>query len=507
MDPPLHPGTRAPLTPQDLLPLFPMELIEQEFSPEPLIDIPGEVMDIYRLWRATPLYRARRLEKLLDTPAHIYYKYEGTSPAGSHKPNTAVPQAYYNKRAGIKRLATETGAGQWGSALSLACQLFGLECTVYMVRVSYDQKPYRRMMMHTWGAEVFPSPSEHTHAGRGVLAATPDSPGSLGIAISEAVEDEVVLDLVYEARDIDQRLGSVDKIDAWFEAKTKGLNDWQKDELKKQWGTMQYVLSSASRMSRVVSDIVFDFSVKPRLSSERGNAMLVASSIYEACKYFELFQKTVFKGRCAVVTSYNPQAQDVTLEETGANTETEKQFLYNTYMALLKDVDAKPGKTKTETYEDEVKELFKKLAECDEDDVSLYPGFQEFFNSLSTTLSTQEVRLLVRSEIRGKVQDARGAAFPDGDFEEDVPLQKALRVVLEKLKSSWTEVPEYAATFEPDTKPDSQASRLLAAGMSDTARSSLRHALALISEAKSGGQLSAERLDALEKALQAVLDK
>jgi len=189
MDPPLHPGTRAPLTPQDLLPLFPMELIEQEFSPHPLIDIPGEVMDIYRLWRATPLYRARRLEKLLDTPAHIYYKYEGTSPAGSHKPNTAVPQAYYNKRAGMKRLATETGAGQWGSALSLACRLFGLECTVYMVRCSYDQKPYRRMMMHTWGAEVFPSPSDHTHAGRGVLAATPDSPGSLGIAISEAVED------------------------------------------------------------------------------------------------------------------------------------------------------------------------------------------------------------------------------------------------------------------------------------------------------------------------------
>jgi tryptophan synthase beta chain len=166
-----------------------MELIQQEFSPLPEIDIPGEVMDIYRLWRATPLYRARRLEKALDTPAHIYYKYEGTSPAGSHKPNTAVPQAYYNKRAGMKRLATETGAGQWGSALSLACQFFGLECTVYMVRCSYDQKPYRRMMMHTWGAEVFPSPSEHTNAGRGVLAATPDSPGSLGIAISEAVED------------------------------------------------------------------------------------------------------------------------------------------------------------------------------------------------------------------------------------------------------------------------------------------------------------------------------
>jgi tryptophan synthase beta chain len=187
--PPLNPQTRAPLTPQDLAPIFPMELIQQEFSPQPEIDIPGEIMDIYRLWRATPLYRARRLEKALDTPAHIYYKYEGTSPAGSHKPNTAVAQAYYNKRAGIKRLATETGAGQWGSALALACQLFGLECTVYMVRVSYDQKPYRRMMMHVWGAEVFPSPSDHTNSGRAVLAATPDTAGSLGIAISEAVED------------------------------------------------------------------------------------------------------------------------------------------------------------------------------------------------------------------------------------------------------------------------------------------------------------------------------
>jgi len=187
--PPLHPGTRAPLAPQDLAPIFPMDLIEQEFSPQREIDIPGEVMDIYRLWRATPLYRARRLEKALDTPAHIYYKYEGTSPAGSHKPNTAIAQAYYNKRAGIRRLATETGAGQWGSALALACQLFGMECTVYMVRVSYDQKPYRRMMMNVWGAEVFPSPSDHTNAGRAVLAAHPDSNGSLGIAISEAVED------------------------------------------------------------------------------------------------------------------------------------------------------------------------------------------------------------------------------------------------------------------------------------------------------------------------------
>ena len=176
---------------------------------------------------------------------------------------------------------------------------------------------------------------------------------------NEAVEDEVVLDLVYEARDIEQNLGSQDKIDAWFEAKTKGLNDWQKAALREQWGTMQKVLSSKSRMDRLVADIVFDFSVRPRLSSQRGNAILVASSIFEACKYFELFQKTVFKGRCAVVTSYNPQAQDVTLEETGANTETDKQFLFNTYTALLKDVAPKPGKSKTESYEDDAKELFK----------------------------------------------------------------------------------------------------------------------------------------------------
>ena len=203
LSPPLNPQTRQPIGPQDLAAIFPMELIEQEFSPKPLIDIPGEVMDVYRMWRATPLFRARRLEKALDTPAHIYYKYEGTSPAGSHKPNTAVAQAYYNKRAGIKRLATETGAGQWGSALALACRLFEMECTVYMVRVSYDQKPYRRMMMHTWGAEVFASPSDHTNSGRAVLAATPDSPGSLGIAISEAVEDAATHD------DTNYSLGSV----------------------------------------------------------------------------------------------------------------------------------------------------------------------------------------------------------------------------------------------------------------------------------------------------------
>ncbi|WP_407713520.1 type I restriction endonuclease subunit R [Comamonas testosteroni] len=177
---------------------------------------------------------------------------------------------------------------------------------------------------------------------------------------SEAVEDGVVLDLVYEARDIDQKLGSQGKIDQWFDAKTKALNDWQKEELKKQWGTMQNVLSSKARMDRVVADIIFDFSVKPRLSSERGNAILVASSIYEACKYFALFQKTLFKGRCAVITSYNPQVKDVTLEEIGAGTETDKQFIYNTYTELLSNVQPKPGKSKTETYEDQAKALFVK---------------------------------------------------------------------------------------------------------------------------------------------------
>ncbi len=177
---------------------------------------------------------------------------------------------------------------------------------------------------------------------------------------SEAVEDEVVLDLVYEARDIDQRLGSEEKIEAWFDAKTKGLNDWQKDELRKKWGTMQSVLSSKSRMERVVSDILFDFSVRPRLSSERGNAILVASSIYEACKYFGLFSKTPLKGKCALITSYNPSTQDVTREEIGTNSETDKQFIYNTYIDLLKDVSPRPGKSKTETYEDDAKELFTK---------------------------------------------------------------------------------------------------------------------------------------------------
>ncbi|CAN5526440.1 HsdR family type I site-specific deoxyribonuclease [soil metagenome] len=175
---------------------------------------------------------------------------------------------------------------------------------------------------------------------------------------SEAVADEVVLDLIYEARDIDQHLGSLGKIDAWFEAKTKGLNDWQKLELKNKWGTMQQVLSSKSRMDRVVADIIFDFSTKPRISSERGNAILVASSIYEACKYFVLFQKTPFRGKCAVVTSYNPMAKDVTKEEVGANTETDKQFIYNTYMELLEEVDAGPNMTKSETYEEQAKSLF-----------------------------------------------------------------------------------------------------------------------------------------------------
>jgi tryptophan synthase beta chain len=187
--PPLHPGTMQPIGPQDLAPLFPMALIEQEVSTQRWIDIPPEVLDILALWRPAPLYRAHRLEKALGTPAKIYYKYEGVSPAGSHKPNTSVPQVYYNKMAGVKRIATETGAGQWGSALSLACNFFGLEAKVYMVRVSYDQKPYRRMLMETWGGKVIASPSNETAAGRQILAEHPDSTGSLGIAISEAVED------------------------------------------------------------------------------------------------------------------------------------------------------------------------------------------------------------------------------------------------------------------------------------------------------------------------------
>jgi tryptophan synthase beta chain len=183
--PPLHPGTKQPAGPDDLAPLFPMGLIQQEVSPEPEIDIPAEVRDVYRLWRPTPLFRARRLEAALSTPAHIYYKYEGVSPPGSHKPNTAVAQAYENAQAGVKKLATETGAGQWGSALAFACQLFGLECEVFMVGSSYDQKPYRRTMMETWGATVHRSPSDLTEAGRSQA----DHPtGSLGIAISEAVE-------------------------------------------------------------------------------------------------------------------------------------------------------------------------------------------------------------------------------------------------------------------------------------------------------------------------------
>ena len=187
--PVLHPGTGQPIGPQDLAPLFPMEIIRQEVSTERWVPIPDEVREVYKLWRPSPLIRARRLERALQTPAHIYYKYEGVSPAGSHKPNTAVAQAYYNRAEGTRRLATETGAGQWGSSLAFACSLFGLDCTVYMVKVSYGQKPYRRTMMQTYGAEVIASPSETTQAGRRVLAASPDSPGSLGIAISEAVED------------------------------------------------------------------------------------------------------------------------------------------------------------------------------------------------------------------------------------------------------------------------------------------------------------------------------
>ena len=186
--PPLHPGTHEPVGPDALAPLFPMALIEQEVSPERYIAIPEPVLDVYRLWRPTPLFRARRLEKDLGTPARIYYKYEGGSPAGSHKPNTAVPQAYYNKAEGVTKLTTETGAGQWGSALAFACALFGLDLEVWMVRASYDQKPYRRLLMEAYGATVHPSPSDLTSAGRAVLAEHPDSTGSLGIAISEAVE-------------------------------------------------------------------------------------------------------------------------------------------------------------------------------------------------------------------------------------------------------------------------------------------------------------------------------
>jgi len=191
LPPPLHPGTRQPIPPEALQAIFPDNLIQQEMSAERWVEIPGPVRDIYTLWRPSPLLRAVRLEKALQTPAHIYYKYEGVSPAGSHKPNTAVAQAYYNQVAGTKRLATETGAGQWGSSLAFACSQFGLECNVYMVKVSYQHKPYRRMLMHTWGATVHPSPSDQTEFGRKLLHDDPDCPGSLGIAISEAIEDTV----------------------------------------------------------------------------------------------------------------------------------------------------------------------------------------------------------------------------------------------------------------------------------------------------------------------------
>lgn len=189
LEPALHPVTKQPIKPEDLSAIFPMELIKQEASQEQWVDIPDEVVRKYQIWRPTPLIRAYELEKALDTPAKIYYKYEGVSPAGSHKANTSIPQAYYNKKAGIKRLATETGAGQWGSALSLACSYYGLDCTVYMVKVSYQQKPYRRSFMQVYGADVIASPSDSTEAGRRILDTNPDSPGSLGLAISEAVED------------------------------------------------------------------------------------------------------------------------------------------------------------------------------------------------------------------------------------------------------------------------------------------------------------------------------
>ncbi|MBA2337034.1 MAG: TrpB-like pyridoxal phosphate-dependent enzyme [Acidimicrobiia bacterium] len=201
--PVLHPGTHQPVGPDDLAPLFPMALIGQEVTAERHVDIPGAILDIYRLWRPSPLYRARRLERLLDTPARIYYKYEGVSPAGSHKTNTAVAQAYYNAEEGVRKLTSETGAGQWGSALAFACAQFGVECEIWQVRASYDQKPYRKTMMEVWGATVHPSPSEVTEAGRSVLAKDSASPGSLGIAISEAVE------MAAGAPDTKYSLGSV----------------------------------------------------------------------------------------------------------------------------------------------------------------------------------------------------------------------------------------------------------------------------------------------------------
>jgi tryptophan synthase beta chain len=189
LDPPLDPSTKELIDPSKLKAIFPEELIKQEMTTEAFVPIPEEVLEFYKQYRPTPLIRAKRLEKILDTPAKIFYKYEGATPSGSHKLNTAIPQAYYNKKEGIKRLATETGAGQWGSALAIACNFFGLDCTVYMVKVSYNQKPYRRILMETFGAKVIPSPSELTEAGRKILAQDPNSPGSLGIAISEAVED------------------------------------------------------------------------------------------------------------------------------------------------------------------------------------------------------------------------------------------------------------------------------------------------------------------------------
>ena len=201
--PPLHPATLEPVGPEALAPLFPMSLIEQEVTTDRYVDIPDEVLDVYKLWRPTPLHRAHRLERALQTPAHIYYKYEGTSPAGSHKPNTAVAQAYYNRQAGVRKLTTETGAGQWGSALAMACTFFDIELKVYMVKVSYEQKPYRRIMMETWGAKVLASPTNETNAGRGILAQDANSPGSLGIAISEAVEEAATRD------DTNYSLGSV----------------------------------------------------------------------------------------------------------------------------------------------------------------------------------------------------------------------------------------------------------------------------------------------------------
>ncbi len=261
LDPPLNPATCKPLKPEDMEVIFPKELIRQEASTDRWIDIPDEVREIYKLWRPTPLYRAAGLEKALKTPAKIYYKYEGVSPAGSHKPNTSVPQAYYNMKEGIERLATETGAGQWGSALSLATCLFDLKCTVYMVRASYDSKPYRKSAMRVWGAECLPSPSDKTNFGRKVLAEMPGTPGSLGIAISEAVEDAATHD------DTNYSLGSVLN-HVLIHQSVEGLELKKQFELTDDYPDVMYGCCGGGATSRVCASPLSQTSLRTRRTCE-----------------------------------------------------------------------------------------------------------------------------------------------------------------------------------------------------------------------------------------------